>query len=408
MKKVYQALIMIAALIGAVFSLILIIHHLNPTANVPFCGTDPNSGCGQLNRSNISELFGFPIALYGFLFYSALMFLSYVHQNKSKVEYLKWIFVLTLVALACDIGLLIYSLVTVKTVCILCFITYMSSLVIFIATIKLLQDEKLSQSWFKLSFKELLSETMPAGITFTLAGSSALLIGLLITYGSFSKNPYVSLGESQSKFLKYFNQATALKLDHSKAASKGVAMAAVTIVKFADFQCMHCKSAAKELDSYLEYFNPMLKVYYRHYPLDGACNPDIQKDRQTGSCLLAYAAVCAQKQHKFWPMHDKIFANQSLLTQTGVTEELVKDYAKDIKLDNYRFSQCLVSKETTNQVLDDIKVAQKFGISGTPLIILNDKKQDGLPPRIFLGPIIEQVINQKTKRNHGQSSISPK
>ena len=108
------------------------------------------------------------------------------------------------------------------------------------------------------------------------------------------------------------------KLDVSEAPMKGNANAKVTLVEFADYECPHCKRFQPVLRQILDEFHGEVKLYFKHYPLP----------QHTNARLAAEAATAAQKQGKFWPYEEKLWANQDNLTPA----ELEK-YAKETGLD---------------------------------------------------------------------------
>jgi protein-disulfide isomerase len=82
------------------------------------------------------------------------------------------------------------------------------------------------------------------------------------------------------------------------------------------------------------------------------------------------AAECAGLQGKFWEMHDIMFMNQDKL---GL-ENLVS-FAKDIGLDEKKFSSCLVSGETSGKVESDNSYARSsLRLNSTPTVYINGVK----------------------------------
>ncbi len=82
----------------------------------------------------------------------------------------------------------------------------------------------------------------------------------------------------------------------------------------------------------------------------------------------AKATLAAQKQGKFWEMHEKVFANQRALEDAQL-----KQYAQELGLDLAKFEKDMNSPEVQKQIQDDMALAQKVGIRGTPTIFINGK-----------------------------------
>jgi protein-disulfide isomerase len=152
---------------------------------------------------------------------------------------------------------------------------------------------------------------------------------------------------------------------------RGSPMAPVTLYEFSDFQCPHCKIAATMLKKVVEESDGKVKLVFKQYPLPG--HPRARE--------AAKATVAAQKQGKFWEMHDLLFENQESL-QTAKFD----DYAKKIGLDLKRFQADMASKETEKKIEADIAEGHKAGVDSTPSIYVNDRRfifsPDQLPPYV--------------------------
>ncbi len=145
---------------------------------------------------------------------------------------------------------------------------------------------------------------------------------------------------------------------------KGPADAKVTIVEFSDFQCPYCARVTEPLAELTKAFPDDVQVYFLHYPLN--FHPQAMP--------AAKAARCAQKQNKFWEMHDKIFAD----TQKMSDEDLL-EHAKALSLDMAQFGKCMDDPATEKFVKDDMAQGTKAGVGGTPSFFVNGKASQGPP-----------------------------
>jgi protein-disulfide isomerase len=148
-------------------------------------------------------------------------------------------------------------------------------------------------------------------------------------------------------------------LDVSDAPMKGNANAKVSLVEFADYECPHCKRFQPVLRQILDEFHGEVKLYFKHYPLP----------QHTNARLAAEAATAAQKQGKFWPYEEKLWANQDNLTPA----ELEK-YAKETGLDVAKFRQDLDSPAIKAHVQKDRVDGSTVGISSTPTLFINGRE----------------------------------
>lgn len=77
--------------------------------------------------------------------------------------------------------------------------------------------------------------------------------------------------------------------------------AKVTVVEFSDFECPFCARAYATVKQIQSTYPKDVRIVYKNLPLTNL-HPQAQK--------AAEASVCAQKQGKFWEMHDKMFESQ--------------------------------------------------------------------------------------------------
>jgi protein-disulfide isomerase len=158
---------------------------------------------------------------------------------------------------------------------------------------------------------------------------------------------------------------------------RGSPMAPVTLYEFSDFQCPHCKMAAPMLKKVVDESNGKVKLIFKQYPLPG--HPKARE--------AAKAAVAAQKQGKFWEMHDLLFENQDQLQRANFD-----DYAKKVGLDLARFRADMKSKETEKKIEADIAEGHKAGVDSTPSIYVNDRRF--IFPPDELGAYVKEELDQ--------------
>ena len=145
--------------------------------------------------------------------------------------------------------------------------------------------------------------------------------------------------------------------------------AAVTVVKFADFQCQYCKFLAKSMDPLKKEFGDKVRFVMRHFPMNGKCNAPMRDyDKHPFACEASYAGHCAGMQGKFWEMHDKLYDNQN-----DLEPENLRAYASEVGLDVNAFDRCMADDSTREAIAQDIKVAYKAQIHGTPRTYVNGR-----------------------------------
>lgn len=165
--------------------------------------------------------------------------------------------------------------------------------------------------------------------------------------------------EIGERLQKRFRGGARRSIDVSEAPVKGNASARLALVEFVDYECPHCKRVQPVMRQALDEFKSDVKLYFKHYPLG----------MQAASRLAAEAAVAAQKQGKFWPYSDQVWAHSESLTP-AVLEQI----AKDVGLDVDRWRKDLESDEVRGRVEKDHAEGTALGIAATPTIYLNGRE----------------------------------
>lgn len=165
--------------------------------------------------------------------------------------------------------------------------------------------------------------------------------------------------------------------------------AKVTVIKVADFQCSYCRYLALTLDGVMkEYEGKSVRFIMKNFPMNGKCNPQMSGyDKHPNACDSAWAGRCAGLQGKFWEMHDKMYANQQ-----GLAPHLLDKYAVDMKLDMTKFRNCMKDPKTKKAIRDDITVAYKAGIWGTPRTYINGRLVTGSGSKAIFKYHIDEAL----------------
>ena len=153
--------------------------------------------------------------------------------------------------------------------------------------------------------------------------------------------------------------ARAYNLPVGNSPTKGPADAPVTIVEFSDYQCPFCSRTEPLVHEALAAYPQQARLVFKQFPLV-SIHPQAMP--------AALAATAAGKQGKFWEMHEMLFANQRALAP-----EQIREYARKLNLDLAKFDADLASAEVKAAVQEDMALAQRVGVRGTPTIFVNGK-----------------------------------
>ena len=166
-------------------------------------------------------------------------------------------------------------------------------------------------------------------------------------------------GQDDADLPRVLDRAVAAGVDHIR----GPVDAPMTLVEYGDFECPFCAKATGAARELRERFGDDLRYVFRHLPL-----PDVHPHAE----LAARAAVAADRQGRFWDMHDLLFRHQDELE----FEDLV-GYAADLELDVEQFVRTIDDEQTARRIRADVASAEASGARGTPTFFIGDRRHTG-------------------------------
>lgn len=134
-KKARQILfgsIFVVIAIAIVDTGYLTIHHFSGSAYEVICGTGFFSDCGAVLSSVYSEIFGIPLALLGILHYVLLLQLVIFTQSNKRTLFIFLSFVSSSFGFLFSLYLLFLQFVVLQQVCLLCFISACTSILLYV------------------------------------------------------------------------------------------------------------------------------------------------------------------------------------------------------------------------------------------------------------------------------------
>jgi protein-disulfide isomerase len=140
--------------------------------------------------------------------------------------------------------------------------------------------------------------------------------------------------------------------------------AKVTLEEFGDFQCPPCGKLSDPINQIQHDYNRQIRFIFRNFPL---INHLHAKD-------AAYAAEAAGLQGRFWQMHDLLYREQAVWSNSADARALFSAYAGYIGLNIDRFKLDMDSEKVKEHVAADQKQGLSLGVKNTPTIFLNNKE----------------------------------
>lgn len=139
----------------------------------------------------------------------------------------------------------------------------------------------------------------------------------------------------------------------------GPADAPVKIVVFDDFECPYCAQAVGVLKQAQALYPDKVSLVFKNFPLS------FHKNARNA----AMTAMAAEKQGKFWPLHDLLYQNYKSLSPTKIRE-----LAQQAGLNMDQLDRDMASPDVQQQIARDMQEAQRIGVRGTPAIYINGRQ----------------------------------
>lgn len=165
--------------------------------------------------------------------------------------------------------------------------------------------------------------------------------------------------------------------------SKGSAKAPVTLIEFSDFQCPFCKRARETVNKVMETYGDKVHYVFRDYPLS------FHKQAKKA----AEATECAEDQKKYWEYNALLWEKQ------GKQEiDMLKEYAKELGLNEKKFAACLDSDKYAEEVDKDLNDGITAGVTGTPAYFVNGMLISGAQPFERFKDLIDEELERLGKK----------
>lgn len=332
------------------------------------CNISDFFSCDKITNSKMAAPFNIPTSIFGGVI--GLFILIGAFYKSSKYQNSLYL-VLAVNFVGC-VGLFLYSLIFINSICLFCLLYYvLSTLALFIYYRKNLQPKP---DYFSLRFMIVVVVLSAIGARATVNFKDAKI----------AKTDSL-LKESVMSDLK---QLEKVNFDNSQAPYKinAVPGAPLQMAIFSDFECPACRALSEQIPEILVNFKDKIDISYYFYPLDQACNPSVKRVMHQHACKAASAVICSP-QEKFFELHDMMFNNQSDFGRGFV----------DRYIQQYNLETCVNGAATQDRLKKIIQMADPVGVHSTPTFVLNGYKFEGAVPFYKLKIIMDTLANQSSK-----------
>jgi protein-disulfide isomerase len=169
--------------------------------------------------------------------------------------------------------------------------------------------------------------------------------------------------KDQDAKLKSFMAENGKSIFRSPGSSvAGDANGDITVVEFFDYNCGYCKRGLPEVQKLLQ-DDKKVRFVFKELPI-----------LSKGSEEAARVALAVKRQGKYWEFH------QAMLGSKGHADEAsALKIAESLGLDMGKIKADMASDDVKNELRDDLLLAKKMGINGTPHFLVGDKSIPGAP-----------------------------
>lgn len=171
--------------------------------------------------------------------------------------------------------------------------------------------------------------------------------------------------------------------------TQGNPEAKVTLLEYGDFQCPACGSYYPIVKEVKAKYGDQLKFQFRHFPIVGI-HPNAMAAHR--------AAEAADKQGKFWEMHDVLYEQQSAWVNNTNVAAIFEAYATQLGLNIDQYKQDLTAVATKDAIDADIQAGKDADVSGTPSFFINGEPIDNNDVRdvAAFSALIDKVLNSQS------------
>jgi uncharacterized membrane protein/protein-disulfide isomerase len=368
---------------------------LTDPAYTSFCDVSSTVSCTEAYLSQYGSFLGVPVAPLGLLYFAFVLVLSAMTRRPSSAAHDSapaYIFALSTVALAFVLYLGWASYFVLKVFCVLCAITYVSVVALFV----------ISGGATALPMTKLPSRAL-RDVRTMVATPVALLTAVLFAaaaVGVVAAFPREGLAQAaaqtQEVQLPPVTDAERAKLAEWWDMQPKVDVpipdngAKVLVVKFNDYQCPACKITHDLYKGVLSKYEAAGQVRYvvKHYPLEPECNANVPGGNHYASCEAAAAVVMARAKGTSKKMEDWIFAN---FGPPALTPEQVKQAAHDVAgIQDFDAQYARALEE----VKTDAGLGKLLDVRSTPTFFIAGRKL----PQAVQPQYLDAIIDLELKR----------
>jgi protein-disulfide isomerase/rhodanese-related sulfurtransferase len=346
------------ALLGLFVSLYLWWIYASPSHAMVCIG----GGCDAVRASRYSHVFGYPVPMYGTLFYAALALLILVEPLVAAqgTRFRSLIAAFAAAGFAVAAGLTAIEAFVVHAFCAWCVvqavaITLLLAIWLTLPAVVRFTEPRRELQRHALVLLVAIAAAVPA---FTLLRRHAELPP--------PPAPALTMQEAQRRLVRPDSHVT------------GNPQALVTLVEFGDMQCPACVAAHPTMEKLRQQFADRVRFVFRQFPLETI---------HQYSLGAAEASECAGAQGKFWQALDRFYKAEGDLQLSSLER-----YAGELGLDMSKYRACMADPATAARVQRDMDDGHALGVRATPTFFVGKQRIEGPMDLDLFSQLLEREI----------------
>lgn len=412
------------SVVGGVLSFISLQQHialkLGLQQGPSFCNLSAKVNCDAVAASPWAELFGFPLAGLGLIFYVLIFLFSLVSLNSALIERTRsaaCLLLVTFAGLVYSIYLLAISHFVIGSFCLLCLGMDLVNLALFLLSFRLAPGQGFIAGLIEGVGAVVAYPPFVFGLGSSKGGVNrlpariALVTGLLLVWAGFympsvlawrlKENNVAHRAAVVEKAVASWKAKSqeAIEVNPATDYSRGPQDAPIQVVEFSDYQCPACRMLYGVLEEVLKEFPDKVHFVLKNFPLDNKCNASVKREFHKFACLFAEFTRCAGEQNKFWEGVDFVFRLE--MAQEVEPDEiagLLIQGAEVFGMDEQALQSCIEEGRALPAIKSDIEQGLSMNIAGTPSLWINGRRFELVSPENIkpaLQAVFQEILNSK-------------
>jgi protein-disulfide isomerase len=170
--------------------------------------------------------------------------------------------------------------------------------------------------------------------------------------------------------------------------NQGSPSAEVKVLELSDFGCGYCRQFQQEVYPILK------KIYVDGGYLEWKFIPYVL-GRFPNALQAATASECAGEQDQFFPMQERLFAEQPRWRASADPFPLFAELAAEEGLDVERYNTCIEAGWRDGRLRSNLRYGQMIGAQGTPTFMIDGRPLGGALPLTSFRDILDNALRQR-------------